>query len=199
MLRKHCEILDPDEIRRIMASTTIGRIATIGADGQPYITPVNFVFYEGAVYFHCAARGEKLDNISRDPRVCFEVDIPLAYIDASFDPARTACNVHQLYHCVIIRGTAGVVPDGPLKTIALDALAAKHEPEMNFAPITADSSAYKRCVVVEIKPLSITGKSDLLQNRSREQRLDVARRLKARNRPNDMQAVKAMGFDPDEI
>jgi nitroimidazol reductase NimA-like FMN-containing flavoprotein (pyridoxamine 5'-phosphate oxidase superfamily) len=47
MRRKECEITDPQKIHRILAATPIGRLATTGSDGYPYITPVNFVFYQG--------------------------------------------------------------------------------------------------------------------------------------------------------
>lgn len=63
MRRKHCEIKDPQEMIRILASTNIGRLATVDPEGYPYITPLNFVFHEGCVYFHCAPEGEKLDNL----------------------------------------------------------------------------------------------------------------------------------------
>lgn len=75
MRRKQCEITDSKEIERILGATTIGRIATDGADGYPYITPVNFVYHKGNIYFDSAPEGEKLDNLSRNPNVCFEVDI----------------------------------------------------------------------------------------------------------------------------
>jgi hypothetical protein len=70
MRRKQCEITDPQEIQRILDATPIGRMASIGLDGYPYITPVNFVYYQGCIYFHCAPKGEKLQNIERDPKVC---------------------------------------------------------------------------------------------------------------------------------
>ncbi len=141
MRRKHCEITDPQEIERILGSTTIGRLGTIGADGYPYVTPVNFVFHQGKVYFHCAVSGEKLDNLTRDPKVCFEVDVPLAYIDAAFD-RKANCRLHQLFHCVIIRGEARVLPDGPEKVAALNALVTKHEPGLQLA-INEEMPAYK--------------------------------------------------------
>lgn len=199
MKRKHCEVTDPKDIQRILASTTIGRMATSGADGYPYITPVNFVFHRGNIYFHCAPVGEKLDNIARDARVCFQVDVPLAYLDAGFDPERSPCNAHQLYHCVIIRGEARLVPNGPAKVAALNALAAKHEPELSFEPVTEETRAYKLCTVVEIKPVSMTAKSELLRNRTPEERLAVANHLKNRNRPDDRDTIKAMGFDPEAV
>lgn len=199
MRRKHSEITDPEEIERILAATTIGRMATHGADGYPYITPVNFVFHEGNIYFHCALTGEKLDNIAANPKVCFEADIPLAYLDVKLNPERSACRLHQLYHCVIVRGEARVVPDGPLKVAALNALAAKHEPDGDFNPVTEEMPSYKICTVVEIRPVSISAKSDLLQNKKVEVRSALATYLKQRSRPGDEETIRAMGFDPDEV
>jgi uncharacterized protein len=195
MRRKHNEINDPREIDRILFSATIGRLATMGADGYPYVTPVNYVWYKGHIYFHCALVGEKLDNLARDAKVCFEVDIPLAYIDAGFDPKQRICRVHQFYHCVIIRGEARVVPDGSVKVAALNALIAAHEKGRKFDPVTAEMPEYKACAVVEIKPVLISAKSDLYQTQTAEERLALARYLKGRNRPGDRDTMAAMGFD----
>ena len=195
MRRKHCEVTDPKEMTRILASTNIGRMATMDAEGYPYITPVNFVFHAGCVYFHCAPKGEKLDNLTRDPRVCFEVDVPLAYLEVGFNPERNPCRTHQLYHSVIIRGVARIVPDGELKTAALNALLAKHEGNRAFPAVTLDSPDNKACCVVEIKPEKMTAKSDLAQNRSPENRRFIAEKLAKRGLPGDLEAVRAMGFE----
>jgi len=194
MRRKHSEVTDPKEIERILALTNIGRMATIGQDGYPYITPVNFVSLEGNIYFHCAPKGEKLDNLMREPRVCFEVDVPLSYIDIGLDPARPICQLHQYYHCVIMLGVATEVIDNTLKLAALNALIAKHEKTDDFPPVTADMSSYKACKVIEIKPDSITAKSDFSQNQPEEIRRAIAEYLCKRNQPGDREAVEAMGF-----
>ena len=194
MRRKHSEITDPKEIQRILTLTNIGRLATNGQDGYPYITPVNFISLQECIYFHCAPKGEKLDNLKRDPRVCFEVDVPLAYIDVGLDPSRPICNLHQLYHCVIIRGTACVVTDETLKLAALNALIAKHENRDDFKKVTADMSSYKACEVIEIKPDFISAKSDLMQNKSEQDRRAVAEYLFRRNQQRDRQTAAAMGF-----
>jgi uncharacterized protein len=96
MRRKFCEITDQQEMIRILNSTNIGRLATMDAEGYPYITPVNFVFHQGCVYFHCAPQGEKLENLGRSTRVGFEVDVPLAYLEVGFNPERDPCRTHQL-------------------------------------------------------------------------------------------------------
>ena len=194
MRRKHSEVNDPEEIQRILSLTHIGRLATNGQDGYPYITPVNFVTLEGNVYFHCAPRGEKLDNLTRDHRVCFEVDVPLSYIDIGLDPNRPICQLHQFYHCVIIRGSATVVKDGALKAAALNALIAKHENTDDFKKVTKDMSGFKACEVIQVEPDSITAKSDLIQNKSEEDRRAIAKYLFKRNQTGDRQTVAAMGF-----
>ena len=194
MRRKHSEVTDPKEIEHILSLTNIGRLATIGLDGYPYITPVNFVSMGGNIYFHCAPKGEKLDNLARDPRVCFEIDVPLAYIDIGLDPDRPICHLHQFYHCVIIRGKATIVRDGQLKVSALNALIAKHEKTEDFKKVTEEMSGYKACEVIEVKPDSVSAKSDLIQNKSEEDRRAVAEYLFNRNQPGDRDTVAAMGF-----
>ena len=194
MRRNHSEVTDSKEIQRILSLTNIGRLATSGQDGYPYITPVNFVSLAGRIYFHCAPKGEKLDNLTRDPRVCFEVDVPLSYIDIGLDPNRPICHLHQFYHCVIIRGSAAVVTDSTLKLAVLNALIAKHENTDDFKKVSEDMSGYKACAVIEIKPDSVSAKSDLIQNKSEEDRRAVAAYLFKRNQPADRETVAAMGF-----
>ncbi len=183
---------DPVEMDRILESTNIGRMATVGADGYPYITPVNFVFFQGCIYFHCAPKGEKLDNIKRDSRVCFEVDVPLAYLDIGFDPSRPTCHLHQFYHCIIIRGTASLVEDVSLKLDALNALIRKHEPDVTFVPVAEETPQVKACEVVEIRPEIITAKSDLAQGKGEGVRMRIARYFDGRGLPGDAETVEAM-------
>ena len=135
----------------------------------------------------------------RDPKVCFEVDIPLAYLGAGLDPERRIGRLHQFYHCVIIRGEARLVPDGPLKITALNALVTKHERGFDHELVNEEMPGYKACQVVEIRPAFISAKSDLGQNKSPEERLAVAKYLQNCNRPRDKEAVKAMGFDPEDL
>jgi uncharacterized protein len=195
MRRIHCEITDPKGMVRILGVTHIGRLATMDSEGYPYITPVNFVYHEGCVYFHCAPEGEKLDNLIRNPRVCFEVDIPLAYLQVDFNPERDPCRTHQFY-----QGGCTDCPrlchyHGELKTKVLNALAAKHEGNWNFPAVSPDSASYKGCKVIEITPERMTAKSDLAQNKPQTGlRLFIAEHLAGRGLPGDLEAVQAMGY-----
>lgn len=191
MQRKSCEITDRARIDRILRRATVGRLGTTGADGYPYIVPVNYVYLDGAVYFHCASIGEKLDNIRRDPRVCFEVDIPLAYLDLDYyGEEPEPCLVHQFYHCVIIRGRAEIVTDLEEKLTALNGLVQQHErPGRRFQPVTAATRAASICAVVAIRVERLTGKSDLAQKKTEAERKRLAAYLEARNLPGDGEAA----------
>ncbi len=112
MKRKQCEITDRAEMDAVLSPPGWAEWLPAGCDGYPYITPVNYVYHRGSIYFHCARAGEKLDNFKRDSRVCFEVDIPLAYLDLDYyGDNPESCRVTQFYHCVIIRGRAEIVRD----------------------------------------------------------------------------------------
>ncbi len=195
MRRKQCAIIDKKEIERILDSATIGRLATVGADGYPYITPVNFVSCQGNIYFHCAPQGEKLENMVRDPWVCFTVDIPLAYLDSNFVPGRRIDELHQFYHYVIIRGQARVVLDGERKVAALNALVAKHEGRPGHEPVNGDMPGCRACKVVEIQPCTISAKSELHQGKPAEKQRAIGLYLLARGRSGDLETVRAMGVE----
>lgn len=199
MRRKQCEITDKKKIESILSRCTIGRLATNGGDGYPYITPVNYVYHGGAIYFHCARSGEKLDNIKREAKVCFEVDIPLAYLDLDYYGENPeGCDVTQFYHCVIMRGRAEIVKEIDEKLSALNALVTSHEPQgRQFQTITAETKAVSLCEVVAVRIESMSGKSELAQRKSDEEKANLSSFLRKRNKPGDADAAECISGDND--
>lgn len=193
MRRAFNEIKDRDTIGDILGKTMIGRLATIGEDGYPYITAVNYVHFRGAIYFHCASSGEKLNNIARDARVCFAVDRPLAYLDTEFDKSLPACDVGQFYQSVVIRGRAEIVDDLEEKVAALNALMAVHEGVAEFAEITADSRAVGLCHVVAVRIESLSAKANLGQKKPPAERQRIADYLRRRGLPGDEETARLLG------
>lgn len=189
MRRKQSEITAKEEIEEILQKTRVGRLATLGADGYPYITPVNYVYRQDSIYFHCALKGEKLDNIRRHGKVCFEVDIPLAYLDTCYDKSMPACDVGQYYQCVIIRGQAEIVERQDEKVDALNALMASHENDPHFSDITANTPAVKLCAVVAVRIESLSAKANLAQKKSEEEKEKISVYLQQRNLPGDREAA----------
>lgn len=195
MKRKACEVTDLEVIGKILSKATIGRLATTDLEGYPYITPVNYVSHKGNIYFHCALTGEKLDNITRNAKVGFQVDIPLAYLDSQFSDDGSPCKLHQFYHCVVMRGTARVVDETQLKTDALNALVEKHETGRSLEKVHEDMPDYKTCAVVEIHPQRMSAKSDLAQGKSENVRAELAKYFKQRGWPRDLETIQEMGIE----
>jgi hypothetical protein len=66
------EQLDLDGCRRLLGADNLGRLAVV-ARGRVEVFPVNYLVWEGDVYFRTAP-GSKLDAVGKNPRVAFEVD-----------------------------------------------------------------------------------------------------------------------------
>lgn len=200
MKRTRCEITENEVIEKILTRGRIGRLATTGADGYPYITPVNYVYDGGSIYFHCARAGEKLDNLKRDPRVCFEVDIPLAYLDLDYYGAKPeGCGVTQFYQSVIIRGRGEIVADIDEKVAALNKLVASHEKKGRvFQTIDAQTRAVPLCEVVAVRVERVSGKQELAQNKSDEEKRELSTYLQGRGLAGDRRAARLISGEPEE-
>ncbi len=48
-----------------------GVLSIAGENGYAYGVPLNYVYIDGSIYFHCAKEGNKLDNISFNNKVSF--------------------------------------------------------------------------------------------------------------------------------
>ncbi len=62
-----------NDVLRILMECEYGTLATISLDGSPYVVPLNYVYYNEAIYFHCANVGHKIDNIANNKKACFNV------------------------------------------------------------------------------------------------------------------------------
>ena len=140
----------------------VGRMATNGHDGYPRIKPVNFVHIDGQVYFHTALAGEKIDDIKRDPRVCFVVDQPIGHVMSG----KKACSAGYLYRSVMILGQARLIHDITEKKAALDALMQKHEGTDKSYEYSETS--VRKTGIVRIDIEQMTGKESLGKGKVRE-------------------------------
>lgn len=164
MRKLNKKIIDIADITDILNSCHTGRLGTVGADGWPMVKPLNFAYHEGRIYFHCALEGEKLDDIRRDNRVCFEADLPVAYVKGTMG---NPCRAEYLYRSVIARGRAVIVREREERLLALDLLMAKYQPEGGYGPYPEEKLALTCIVRIDIEDLS--GKEDLGKGDVRDQ------------------------------
>lgn len=161
------EIRDPEVIIGLLSQCHVGRLGTIDKYGCPLIKPLNFVYSENKIYFHSAPEGEKIEDIARDDRVCFEIDLPIAYIKSLSIP----CKADYLYRSVIVKGNAHVVTDRNERLSALNALMEKYQPEGGYGLFPEDKLSLTAVIRIDIKEM--TGKEDLGKETEREKVFDL--------------------------
>ena len=72
MRKKDREIFG-QEIDKIFSESSYGVLSTNSEDGYAYGIPLNYVFLDGNIYFHCAFSGHKIDNINFNDKASFVV------------------------------------------------------------------------------------------------------------------------------
>lgn len=164
------EIRDPSVIERLLRTCPVGRLGTNGKDGYPVVKPVNFAFHDGKIYFHTALEGEKIKDLRRDDRVCFETDLPVAFVKARVQP----CEAEYLYRSVIIRGRASLVRSTEERALAFRSLMEKYQPEGGYGPYVSEKLGITGIVRIDIEEM--TGKEDLGKGDIRERALDALER-----------------------
>jgi nitroimidazol reductase NimA-like FMN-containing flavoprotein (pyridoxamine 5'-phosphate oxidase superfamily) len=147
-------ITDREEMESLLREALVGCLATVGPDGSPYITPLHFVFYQGKIYFHCAFKGRKMDNIRANPRVCFEVHELTEIVQN-----QRACDFSTHYRSVLVFGRARSLSDVDEKVLVLTALAEKYAGGQ--AVETPPLKEAKGTEVIEITIEEMTGKRNV--------------------------------------
>ena len=191
---KKLEIKSKEKVVEFLSSQQTGRIASIDENGFPQIIPMNFVFINDVIYMHSHVRGEKLDNIRRNQKVGFEVDKNLEFLPSYFTDPTYAEFADTLYISVVIKGNASIVSDKDEKTIALNGLMEKYQPEGGYEPIKPDMDILKGVEVIKIIPESLRGKYKIGQNMDMKSRIDLAKQILERNSPTAKETLDIMGF-----
>jgi len=191
---KKLEIKSKKKVIEFLSSQQTGRISSIDENGFPQIIPMNFVFINDAVYMHSHIRGEKLDNIRRNQKVGFEVDKSLEFLPSYFSDPTDASLADTLYISVVMKGNASIVLDKEEKTIALNGLMEKYQPEGGYEPIKPDMDVLKGVEVIKIVPESLRGKYKIGQNMDMKSRIELAKQILERNSPTAKETLDIMGF-----
>ncbi len=153
MRRKDKALQDKDS-RLLLQDGEHGVLSTVSKDGQPYGVPLNYVYMNDCIYFHCAIVGHKLGNINANGKVSFCVVGRTEVLPAEFSTG---------FESVIVFGSAAVV-GGEERHQALMGLAGKY-----CADYLSEAPAYiekhdKQTKVVRIRIEQITGKAEISDN-----------------------------------
>jgi nitroimidazol reductase NimA-like FMN-containing flavoprotein (pyridoxamine 5'-phosphate oxidase superfamily) len=83
-LRRKDKQITLEEAQTLLTVSEHGIMSTVDSDGQPYGVPLNYVYINEAIYFHCALSGHKIDNIENNSKVSFCVVGDIKILPADF-------------------------------------------------------------------------------------------------------------------
>ena len=189
------QIKSYDKVKEFLHQQHVGRISTIDVNGFPQIIPMNFVFLNDAVYMHSHPKGEKIENFKKNEKVGFEVDRELEFLPSYFEDPKNASLADTLYISIVMKGIASLVSEREEKTLALNGLMKKYQPEGGYDPISPDMRVLDGVAVIKITPKTLKGKYKIGQNLTPQDRLDLAQKILKRNFPTAKETLKIMGFE----
>lgn len=189
------QIKSYDRIKEFLHQEHVGRISTIDVNGYPQIIPMNFVFLNDAVYMHSHPRGEKIENFKRNEKAGFEVDRELEFLPSYFEDPKNASLADTLYVSIVMKGNASLVTDKQEKTLALNGLMKKYQPEGGYDPINSEMRVLDGVAVVKIIPKTLQGKYKIGQHLSPLDRVDLAEKIMKKNSHTAKETLKIMGFE----
>jgi len=73
MRLKKKQIIHRELIDSFIGSCSTVRLGLVSL-GEPYVVPLNFVYLDGTVFFHCACEGRKYTSLEAGGTVCLEFD-----------------------------------------------------------------------------------------------------------------------------
>jgi len=188
------EIKSKEKIIRFLNEQETGRICSIDKDGYPQIIPMNFVYANDVIYMHSHTKGEKIENINRNNKVGFEVDKSLEFLPSYFTDPLDASQADTLYISIVIKGIAALVSDRNEKTLALNALMKKYQPEGRYENIRTDMKVIDEVAIIKIIPSTMRGKYKIGQHLDRKTRLELAQKILERNTPTAKNTLEIMGI-----
>ncbi|MCZ8517117.1 pyridoxamine 5'-phosphate oxidase family protein [Paenibacillus filicis] len=196
MRRKEFSVQEQQEIEDFLRSMSFGFLGTSGEDGYPHITPLNYTYQNGHIYFHGSKAGSKMKELVKSHKVSFAVAKEFAVIPSYFSDPRQACPATAFFKSVHIRGIAEPVDDLHEKAEALSGLMEKLQPEGGYAPITPDDPLYtgelKAVSVVRITVEDLTAKFKFGQNLKEDRLAQVMEGLEERGLAGDPETVEMM-------
>ena len=192
------EMKSYEKIKEFLNDEHVGRISSIDVSGFPQIIPMNFVFLNDAIYMHSHVKGEKLDNISNNDKVGFEADRELEFLPSYFEDPHNAALADTLYISVVVKGIASFVTDREEKTLALNGLMEKYQPEGFYDPLKSDMRVLDAVSVIKIIPQKLHGKYKIGQHMNSNDRMVLAKKILEKNSLTAKTTLKIMGFEEIE-
>ncbi|MBP1742001.1 MAG: putative flavin-nucleotide-binding protein [Deltaproteobacteria bacterium] len=203
MRRKEFEVVDKRRIEEVLQSAEIGCLAVNGTDGWPRLTAVNYA-YDGRILWHGAVAGERVECLKKDPRASFFAVSLQTYLPSHFLYEEDAAGSSVAFKSVAVRGRCQFIEDPEEKCAILNLLMEKYQPEGKYRKLSPKEELYKKVLratgVFALIPEAMTGKFKFAQQKSEDDRRQIAAKLRERGNPSDLlvadELIKTLAISP---
>ena len=130
------------ELRDIESILRAGKVCQLAFADEPapYIVNLNYGYHDGALYFHSAPEGRKMELIAGNPRAAFNIVLDLGIIEGE-----EACNWSCRYRSVVGHGRIRMIVGLEEKRRGLDVIMAQYaEGTFDYAEKTLKATAVYR-------------------------------------------------------
>ena len=155
---------DLQKIEMFLSTARTGVLGMVSGV-YPYAVPMNFVWYNGAVYIHGMGSGKKEDILAQQPTVCFTV-----YQEHGTVTDPVPCHADTAYFSVMMLGKAEKVTHSQEAATALQKFLDKFVPKYYSQSLTGNliekyrsSHDDKAVSVYRITPQQVTAKENSAQ------------------------------------
>lgn len=147
-MRRFKQQIPEEKCVEILTNEPRGVLALYGENGYPYALPLDHLYYDGKLYFHCAAEGHKIDAIKANPHASYCV------MDKGYRKENEwALNINS----VIVFGTIRFVTDKDQMLMLLRKLGNKYYPTPESVEREIERD-FRRVCMFELSIDHMTGK-----------------------------------------
>lgn len=160
-MRRFRQQLPREECEAILGRGTSGVLAVTGDDGWPYAVPLSYAYENGALFFHCATSGHKLDALRRDGRASFCVIDQDKVIPEKYTTA---------YRSVVVFGRVTILEEESELRRGVETLARKYYPQGTAEELETEiSGSLGRMLILRMDISHMTGKEarELMEARNK--------------------------------
>jgi nitroimidazol reductase NimA-like FMN-containing flavoprotein (pyridoxamine 5'-phosphate oxidase superfamily) len=149
------------EMEDLLNRAEVGRLALF--DGTiPYVIPLNYLYKDRKIVFHCAYKGKKLDIISVNPKCCFEVDEYKGEVSYHYE---SLCDLD--YTSVLAYGHARIEDNDETKVQLLQLFSEKYD-ELYKKPISKGGKRFtleqvNKCCCIIVDVFELTGRREEIE------------------------------------
>lgn len=179
----------------------LGRLVTVGADGQPHIGLYPFVFTGPAIEMHLHRDDEQLADLRANPKCAFEVDEIHGTIPSHWVHAKNAMFATAFHRVVIFECDTTVSEDLGVLAAQQQRLMRHYQPEGGYRDVESGEAMYRgplgtiAALTLSVRTRRVKWK--LAQNHDRPWLEHVIAELRKRGRPKDAGAADALQWALD--